>query len=141
MVQPDPYTVAIRVSRQGGQDAIQDGLPGRARRRNGGNVRADRGATDASPDRLRVDEVLTLANWTGTVEMELFAQNYKSCGLATVRYPVLEVTATVEPFENGRGFSLRVLRAGKARILNATTTNKSAFNDFNFETNCSSFSF
>jgi hypothetical protein len=30
-------------------------------------------------------------------------------------YPVLEVTATVEPFENGRGFTLRVLRAGKPR--------------------------
>jgi len=59
---------------------------------------------------------LTLADWTGMVETELFAQTYKSYGLATVRYPVLEVTATVEPFENGRGFSLRVLRAGKPRI-------------------------
>jgi len=49
------------------------------------------------------------------VETELFAQTYKSYGLATVRYPVLEVTATVEPFENGRGYSLRVLRAGKPR--------------------------
>jgi DNA polymerase III alpha subunit len=58
---------------------------------------------------------LTLADWTGMVETELFAQTYKSHGLATVRYPVLEVTATVEPFENGRGFSLRVLRAGKPR--------------------------
>jgi DNA-directed DNA polymerase III PolC len=58
---------------------------------------------------------LTLADPTGMVETELFAQTYKSCGLATVRYPVLEVTATVEPFENGRGFSLRVLRAGKPR--------------------------
>jgi DNA polymerase-3 subunit alpha len=58
---------------------------------------------------------LTLADWTGLVETELFAQTYKSYGLATVRYPVLEVTATVEPFENGRGFSLRVLRAGKPR--------------------------
>jgi DNA polymerase III alpha subunit len=58
---------------------------------------------------------LTLADWTGIVETELFAQTYKSYGLATVRYPVLEVTATVEPFENGRGFSLRVLRAGKPR--------------------------
>jgi DNA polymerase III alpha subunit len=48
---------------------------------------------------------LTLADWTGMVETELFAQTYKSYGLATVRYPVLEVTATVEPFENGRGFS------------------------------------
>jgi DNA-directed DNA polymerase III PolC len=58
---------------------------------------------------------LTLADWTGMVETELFAQTYRSYGLATVRYPVLEVTATVEPFENGRGFSLRVLRAGKPR--------------------------
>jgi DNA-directed DNA polymerase III PolC len=62
---------------------------------------------------------LTLADWTGMVETELFSQTYKSYGLATVRYPVLEVEARVEPFENGRGYSLRVLRAGKprARIL------------------------
>jgi error-prone DNA polymerase len=58
---------------------------------------------------------LTLADWTGMVETELFAQTYKSYGLATVRYPVLEITATVEPFDNGRGFSLRVWRAGKPR--------------------------
>jgi error-prone DNA polymerase len=58
---------------------------------------------------------LTLADWTGMVETELFAQTYRSYGLATVRYPVLEVAARVEPFENGRGFSLRVLRAGKPR--------------------------
>ena len=58
---------------------------------------------------------LTLADWTGIVETELFAPTYKSYGLATVRYPVLEVEAKVEPFENGRGFSLRVLRAGKPR--------------------------
>jgi DNA polymerase III alpha subunit len=59
---------------------------------------------------------LTLADWTGMVETELFAQTYKNYGLATVRYPVLEVEATVEPFENGRGFTLRVLRAGKPRV-------------------------
>ena len=34
---------------------------------------------------------LTLADWTGMVETELFAQTYKSYGLTTVRYPVLEV--------------------------------------------------
>ena len=48
-------------------------------------------------------------------ETELFAQTNKGYGLATVRHPVLEVTAMVEPFDNGRGFSLRVLRAGKPR--------------------------
>jgi hypothetical protein len=56
-----------------------------------------------------------LADWTGMVETELFAQTCKSYGLATVRHPVLEVTATGEPFENGRGSSLRVLRAGRPR--------------------------
>jgi DNA-directed DNA polymerase III PolC len=60
---------------------------------------------------------LTLADWTGIVETELFASTYRSYGLATMRYPVLEVVATVEPFENGRGFSLRVHRAGKPRSL------------------------
>ena len=49
------------------------------------------------------------------VGTELFAKTYKHYGLATVRYPLLEVEATVEPFEHGRGFSLRVLRAGKPR--------------------------
>jgi DNA polymerase III alpha subunit len=58
---------------------------------------------------------LTLADWTGMVETDMFASTYKSYGLATVRYPVLEVTAKVEPYENGRGYSLRVLRAGKPR--------------------------
>jgi DNA polymerase III alpha subunit len=58
---------------------------------------------------------LTLADWTGIVETELFADTYRSYGLATVRYPVLEVTAKVEPFENRNGWSLRVLRAGKPR--------------------------
>jgi DNA-directed DNA polymerase III PolC len=58
---------------------------------------------------------LSLADWTGIVETELFAQTYKSYGLATIRYPVLEIEAKVEPFENGRGFSLRALRAGKPR--------------------------
>jgi DNA polymerase III alpha subunit len=58
---------------------------------------------------------LSLADWTGIIETELFAQTYKSYGLATVRYPVLEVEAKVEVFENQKGFSLRVLRAGKPR--------------------------
>jgi hypothetical protein len=34
----------------------------------------------------------TLADWTGMVEAELFAPTYRSYGLATVRYPVSEVT-------------------------------------------------
>ena len=66
---------------------------------------------------------LTIADWTGIVETELFAKTYKSYGLNTVRYRVLEITATVEPFENGRGFTLRVLRAGKPRTTQHRTLN------------------
>jgi DNA-directed DNA polymerase III PolC len=58
---------------------------------------------------------ITIADWTGMIETELFAQTYKSYGLNTIRYRVLEITATVEPFENSRGYTLRVFRAGKAR--------------------------
>ena len=58
---------------------------------------------------------ITIADWTGIVETELFARTYQSYGLNTVRYRVLEITATVEPFENSRGFTLRVLRADKPR--------------------------
>ena len=63
---------------------------------------------------------ITIADWTGMVETELFAQTYKSYGLTTIRYRVLEITAIVEPYENGRGFSLRVQRVGKARTREKT---------------------
>ncbi len=60
---------------------------------------------------------LSLADWTGIVETELFAKTYKTYGLATVRYPVLEIEARVEPFENERGFALRALAAGQPRVI------------------------
>lgn len=58
---------------------------------------------------------LTLADRTGMVETEMFSKTYCTYGLATVRYPVLEVTAKVEGFENGNGFTLHVMRATKRR--------------------------
>ena len=58
---------------------------------------------------------LTIADRTGVIETELFARTYRSYGLNTVRYRVLEIAAKVEAFENGRGHTLRVLRAGKPR--------------------------
>jgi DNA polymerase III alpha subunit/nucleotidyltransferase/DNA polymerase involved in DNA repair len=65
---------------------------------------------------------LTLADWTGIIETELFSRAYRSYGLNTIRYRVLEVTATVEPFENNRGFTLRVHHAGKPRVKCAIPT-------------------
>jgi DNA polymerase III alpha subunit len=60
---------------------------------------------------------LSLADKTGIVETELFADTYRSYGTATIHYPVLEVDASVEPYDNGRGFTLRVHRVGKPRPL------------------------
>jgi DNA polymerase III alpha subunit len=65
---------------------------------------------------------LSPADWAGIVETELFAQTYKSYEPATVRYPVLEVTATLEPFEKGRGLSPRVLR----RKVEISASNRSS---------------
>ena len=47
---------------------------------------------------------LTLADWTGMVETELFAQTYRSYGLATVHSLVCKPQAMVEPYENRPGF-------------------------------------
>ena len=59
---------------------------------------------------------LTICDWTGIIETELFARTYQSYGLNTIRYRVLEITATVEPYENNRGHTLRVHRASKPRV-------------------------
>ena len=58
---------------------------------------------------------MTLTDYTGMVETELFAHAYRKFGLATVRYPVLEVHATVEPFANANGFTLNVHQADRPR--------------------------
>ena len=59
---------------------------------------------------------MTIADYSGMVGTELFAASYRRNGLATVRYPVLEIEAKVEPFENANGFTLRVFRAGPPRL-------------------------
>jgi len=69
---------------------------------------------------------LSLADWTGIIETELFAQTYRTHGLTTVRYPVLEIEGSIEPFENGRGFSLRALRAAKPRTRTRNESSKEA---------------
>ena len=42
-----------------------------------------------------------------------------------MRYPVLEVTATVEPFENGRGFTLGCCGPGNLGKFEVSTPNQS----------------
>ena len=58
---------------------------------------------------------VTLCDYTGFIECEIFADSYKRWGLATVRWPVIEVQATVAVFENGNGFTLNAHRICKPR--------------------------
>lgn len=51
---------------------------------------------------------MSIADWSGIIETELFARTYRRHGAATHRHNVLEVIGRVEPFENGRGHTLRV---------------------------------
>ncbi len=58
---------------------------------------------------------ISICDRTGIVECEIFAAAYRATGLATIRYPVVEVLAEVKPFDNKTGFTLQVLRVQKPR--------------------------
>ncbi|RYD32575.1 MAG: DNA polymerase III subunit alpha, partial [Verrucomicrobiaceae bacterium] len=58
---------------------------------------------------------ITLCDWSGMIECEIFASAFKRWGLATVRWPVVEVEAVVSLFENGHGLTLNVRRIAQCR--------------------------
>jgi len=60
---------------------------------------------------------ISICDYSGIVECEIFAAAYRSYGLNTVRYPVVQVTAKVKPFDNFQGFTLEVRRVVQARIM------------------------
>ena len=58
---------------------------------------------------------LTICDYSGMVECEIFADTYRRFGINTVRFPAVELTATVTPCDNGLGYSLQVQRIVKPR--------------------------
>jgi DNA-directed DNA polymerase III PolC len=60
---------------------------------------------------------ISICDRTGIVECEIFAAAYRLYGLNTVRYPVVQVTGEVKPFDNLAGYTLEVLRVEKARCV------------------------
>jgi DNA polymerase III alpha subunit len=58
---------------------------------------------------------ISICDRTGIVECEIFADAYHTFGLATVRYPVVQVTGVVKLFDNSQGFTRQVLRVEKVR--------------------------
>jgi DNA-directed DNA polymerase III PolC len=62
---------------------------------------------------------ISICDRTGIVECEIFAAAYRLYGLNTVRYPVVQITGEVKPFDNGQGYTLEVLRVEKVRSKSA----------------------
>jgi DNA polymerase-3 subunit alpha len=58
---------------------------------------------------------LTLADWTGFVEVSLFARVYQDYGHLSVE-PAVAVEAQVDPFDNRRGFTLNAARLMRPRL-------------------------
>jgi len=53
---------------------------------------------------------VSLCDYTGFVETEMFAATYRDFGIDTIKSPVIEVEGIVTPFENRKGHTLLVLR-------------------------------
>ncbi|MDI1313823.1 hypothetical protein [Prosthecobacter sp.] len=66
--------------------------------------------------RRQLMKCISICDRTGIVECEIFAAAYRTYGLNTVRYPVVQVTREVKSFENGQGFTLDVQRVVKALL-------------------------
>ena len=60
---------------------------------------------------------ISICDYSGIVECEIFAAAYRVYGLNTVRYPVVQVTAKVKPFDNLAGYTLEVLRVEQPRTV------------------------
>ncbi|MFH1420165.1 MAG: hypothetical protein ABII12_17975, partial [Planctomycetota bacterium] len=68
---------------------------------------ADRTNTTVAGDLMKF---VTLADRSGFVEAVLFPNAYNRFGHLTAAHPILAATGIIEPFENRRGFTLRVTR-------------------------------
>lgn len=64
---------------------------------------------------------LTLCDPSGLVECELFARAYARFGFESIRHPILEAEALVQPFDNANGCTLQILalRAPRTRRTRA----------------------
>ena len=58
---------------------------------------------------------ITVCDYTGIIECEIFAEAYRRFGINTVRYPVVELLGHVESFESDIGYTLQISRVQKPR--------------------------
>ena len=60
---------------------------------------------------------ISVCDYSGMLECELFARAYRTFGAETIRYPVVEVSGKVKPFANSNGYTLQVEAVRRARTL------------------------
>ena len=84
-----------------------------------GLIIADRSHHQVTGDQKKF---ITICDYTGIIECELFAATYRRFGLATVQFAVVEIEAIVTPFDNDLGCTLDVQRVGKPRGWRATAS-------------------
>jgi DNA-directed DNA polymerase III PolC len=60
---------------------------------------------------------LSLCDPSGIIECELFAGAYARFGIETIRHPLIELSATVQPFENQNGCTLNVRSVRRVRTI------------------------
>lgn len=77
-----------------------------------GLIIADRSHHQVTGDQMKF---ITICDYTGIMECELFAAAYRRFGLTTVQYPVVEIESTVTPFDSDLGCTLDVHRVAKPR--------------------------
>ena len=65
----------------------------------------------------RLMKFVLIADRSGMLECELFADVYERWGAVVARNPVVALRGVVEPFENGRGWTLRVTEAAAPALL------------------------
>ena len=63
----------------------------------------------------RLMKFISLCDYSGILECELFAGAYKRFGAQTLRHPIVEVTGKIVPLENGNGFTLQAQAVAKPR--------------------------
>ena len=64
----------------------------------------------------RIMKFISICDYSGILECELFASAYRRFGAETIRHPIVEVRGKVKPFANRNGYTLQVETVRRARM-------------------------
>jgi DNA polymerase III alpha subunit len=65
----------------------------------------------------RIMKFISVCDYSGILECELFASAYRRFGVESIRHPVVEVMGKVKPFANRNGYTLQIEAVRRARTF------------------------